>query len=282
MTVWSSIRLVMAREFAARKRAFTIVTLSFAGLAAAGIIVARVLSEGSTSEGLTGDDADQVIGFLSVILLFIGIIMTGQVIMEGVAEEKRSRVVEVVLGTMLPRHLLAGKVAAIGLMGLVEILVLVGSVAAAGQVIDLFELPAGTMLGLASVVVWFVLGFAVYAALYGAAGAMVAPHENVANGALPINLTLAVPYMVAVTSAGTGDNAVLQGLSLFPLTAPLSMPLRMIAGYAAVWEVAVSISLVVVTVYLLIRLAGRLYAGAVMRGGKVKWRDAWRAAGDMG
>jgi ABC-2 type transport system permease protein len=282
MSVWSSVRLVIAREFYARKRAFTIITATLAGMATAGIVIARVLSEGSTAEGLTGDNADEVVGFLSVVVLFIGIIMTGQVIMEGVAEEKRSRVIEVVLGTMLPRHLLAGKVAAIGLMGLVEIVVLVGAVAAAGQMIDLFEVPVGTLMGLVSVVVWFVLGFAIYAALYGAAGAMVAPHENVANGAIPINLTLAVPYMVAITSASEGDNVVLQVLSLFPLTAPLSMPLRMIRGYAEVWEIALSISLMVIAIYLLIRLAGRLYAGAVMRGGKVKWRDAWRAAGDMG
>lgn len=282
MSVWNTIRLVMAREFAARKRAFAITTGTLVTLAAGAIVVARVVSEASDATGLRGDEADEVIGFLSVVVLFIGIVMTGQVIMEGVAEEKRSRVVEVVLGTMLPRHLLAGKVAAIGLMALTEVVLAVVSVAVAGQVLDVFEIPVGTTLGLVSVVVWFVLGFALYSALYGAAGAMVAPHENVANGALPINLGLGIPYMIAITTAPQGDTLVLRILSLVPLTAPLSMPMRMIRGYAAPWEVGSAIALTVVATYLLIGFAGRLYTGAVMRGGKITWREAWRTAGDLG
>jgi ABC-2 type transport system permease protein len=88
--------------------------------------------------------------------------------------------------------------------------------------------------------------------------------------------------MVSVTSAQAGDNVLLQILSIFPLSAPLVMPLRSIAGYAAIWEVAVALALTIAAVYVLIRIAGRLYTGAIMRGGKVRWRDAWRGAGHMG
>lgn len=278
MTVWQSIRLVAVREFAARKRAFAISTSIIVTIAAGAMALASLATEPSGSTRVTPEDADRAIGFISVVVLFIGIIMTGQVIMEGVAEEKRSRVVEVVLGTMLPRHLLAGKVAAIGLMGLTEIALLCAAVAGAGQAFDVFDIPVGTALGLAFVVLWFVLGFALYSALYGAAGAMVAPHENVSNGAIPINIGLAIPYMVAVATGPQGDNALLQVLSIFPLSAPLTMPLRTIRDFAAPWEIALSLTLTVAATYLLIRLAGRLYTGAVMRGGKVRWREAWRTA----
>jgi ABC-2 type transport system permease protein len=276
--VWRTIRLIIEREFAARTRAFAISTLTIVGMAVGAIVLASLVTEPSGGPRLTAEEADRAIGFISVVVMFIGIIMTGQVIMEGVAEEKRSRVVEVVLGTMLPRHLLAGKVAAIGLMGLSEIVLLVGAAVAAAHTLDVLALPMGTVVGLASVVVWFVLGFALYSALYGAAGAMVAPHENVANGAIPINIALGIPYMVAVTTASSGDSLLLQILSLFPLTAPLSMPLRTIRRFAAPWEVALSLALTVVATYMLILLAGRLYTGAVMRGGKVRWLEAWRAA----
>ena len=56
------------------------------------------------------------------------------------------------------------------------------------------------------------------------------------------------------------------------------MPLRTIRDFAAPWEIALSLTLTVAATYLLIRLAGRLYTGAVMRGGKVRWREAWRTA----
>lgn len=278
MSVWRTILLVIGREFAARKKAFAVSTGIIVTIALGAIVLTSLATESNGGSRLTAEEADQVLGFVSVVLLFIGIIMTGQVIMEGVAEEKRSRVVEVVLGTMLPRHLLAGKVAAIGLMGFAEIALLAGSVVLAAQTLDVFDVPAGTLLGLVSMVVWFLLGFALYSALYGAAGAMVAPHENVANGAFPINIALGIPYMVAVTTAPVGDNVVLQILSIVPFSAPLTMPLRMIRRFAAPWEVAVALALTVVATYLLIRLAGRLYTGAVMRGGKVRWRDAWRTA----
>jgi len=201
--------------------------------------------------------------------------------MEGVAEEKRSRVVEVVLGTMHPRHLLTGKVTAIGLLGFAEIVLAVGSLLVTAEIFDVFEVPKGTALGLVTVAVWFLLGFSLYSMVYGAAGSLVAPHENVANAAFPINIVLLIPYFVTLASAGTGDTVALRVLSLVPLTAPLSMPTRMVRGFAAPWEVAVSMALVVVTTYGFIRLAGRLYAGAVMQGGKVRWRQAWRSAGDM-
>ncbi len=278
MSVWKTVLLVMQREFAARKKAFAVSTGIIVSVAVGAIVLASLATESSGGPQVTAAEADEGIAFVSVILLFLGIIFTGQVIMEGVAEEKRSRVVEVVLGTMLPRHLLTGKVAAIGLMGLGEIVLLTVSTVAAARALDVFEVPMGTILGLASMVVWFLLGFALYSALYGAAGAMVSPHENVANGAFPINISLAIPYMVAVTTAPVGDNVVLRILSLVPLSAPLTMPLRMIRRFAEPWEIGLSLGLTVVATYLLIRLAGRLYTGAIMRGGKVRWRDAWRTA----
>jgi ABC-2 type transport system permease protein len=278
MTVWQTVRLVMAREFRARKRAFAIATGALVGVAVIAISIAGFLSENADVEPITGDEADRVLGFLAVVFLFLGIVMTGQVIMEGVAEEKRSRVVEVVLGTMAPRHLLAGKIAAIGLMALVEIVLMVTALAVGAELLDVFKVPRGTMIGLLSTIAWFVAGFALYSALYAAAGATVAAHENVANGALPINLGLAVPYMLAITTAEQGDNLLITILSIFPLTAPLTMPLRVIRGFAAPWQVALALALTVGAVYVLVRLAGRLYAGAVMRGGKVAWRDAWRTA----
>jgi ABC-2 type transport system permease protein len=278
MTVWQSVRLVMAREFRARRRAFTIATGVLMALAVGGLVIASVATNTSATAQVTGEEADRLLGFLAVVFLFLGIVMTGQVIMEGVAEEKRSRVVEVVLGAMAPRHLLAGKIAAIGLMALTEIVLMVTALAVGAEFLDLFAVPRGTIFGFLSTIVWFVVGFALYSALYAAAGAMVAAHENVANGAIPINLALAIPYMFALTAAESGDSLALVILSIFPLSAPLTMPLRLIRGYAGAWEIALSLALTVAAVYVLVGLAGRLYAGAVMRGGKVPWRDAWRSA----
>ena len=171
---------------------------------------------------------------------------------------------------------------AIGLLGLTEVVLLCGSILLAGSALDVFSVPRGSAMGLLGVVGWFVLGFALYSMVYGAGGAMVAPHENVANGAMPINLTLGIAYMVSLLSNPAGDSVLLKVLSLLPPTAPLSMPVRMIRGYAAPWEIGLAAALTVAGTWWLMRLAGRLYAGAVMRTGKVRWRDAWKASSHLG
>jgi len=280
MKVWRSIGLVIGRDLGARRKAAVVVTMITLTLAIGGIALASLATEGRGA-ALRGEEADRVLAALGVITLFLALVVTGGVITEGVAEEKRSRVVEVVLGTVAPRHLLVGKAVAIGLIGLIEVLLLCGAVAVAGVALDAFELPRATPAALVAVVGWFLLGFGFYATLYEAAGAMVAPHENPANGALPVQLLLMVGYIVGLTAEG-GGGRLIQVLSLLPPTAPLTMPLRIAFGDAAMWEVCLSVVLMLAATYGVIRLAARLYAGALMRGGKVRWRDAWRDAAHLG
>lgn len=280
MSAWRTIRLVIGRDLASRRKAAAIVTALTVVLAVGGIAVAALVTEGRGA-ALRGDEADRLLASLGVVILFLALVTTGQVIAEGVAEEKRSRVVEVVLSAVPPRHLLVGKAAAIGLVGLLEVLLLCGAVAAAGVALDAFRLPRATPGALVAVVGWFLLGFAFYAAVYGAAGAMLAPHENSANATLPVNLMLMVGYIGGLTAAG-GGGTLIRVLSLLPPTAPLTMPLRIAFGDATGWEVGLSVLLTLAATYGVTRLAARLYAGALMRGGKVKWREAWRDAAHLG
>jgi ABC-2 type transport system permease protein len=280
MSAWRTVLLVMGRDLAARRRATAIGALITVTLAVGGIVVAG-LATGGSNRVLTGEEADRVLASLAVIILFMGLVLTGQIIAEGVAEEKRSRVVEVVLGTVAPRHLLMGKASAIGLMGLLEVVLLCASVAAAGVALDAFSLPRATPGALVAVVGWFLIGFAFYAAVYGAAGALVAPHENSANATLPVTMVLMVAYIAGLT-AQNGRSLLIQVLSLLPPTAPLTMPLRIVLGNAAVWETVLSPVLTLAAAYGMVRLGARLYAGALMRGGRVRWRDAWRNAAHFG
>jgi ABC-2 type transport system permease protein len=240
--------------------------------------IGAVSGGSETPAALPADEADSVIGFVGVILLFMAIIMTGQVILLGVAEEKNSRVAEVVLGAMPPRYLLVGKVISIGLLGLAEVLLTAAIVLAAGRVFDTFELPSATAGGIAIVVLWFVLGFSFYATVYAAAGALVARHQNASNAAGPINVVLMIGYFIGVASASAtaGDNIILRIASLTPPLAPVTMPLRMIRGEAAIWEIWLTIVLVVAATYGMIRLGERVYSGGLLRSGKVGVREALR------
>jgi len=275
-----TIGLVLRRELEARRRA-ALITLAALVTVAAGIMIAIGAFSGDGGARVTGEDADKIVATLGVIALFLSILLTGSVVLTGVAEEKNSRVVEVVLGTMRPRHLLAGKVLAMGLLGLGEIVITGAVILVVGEAAGSFEIPAATGPAILIVVAWFVLGYAFYSNVYAAAGALVRRNDNANNAAGPINVFVSIGYGIGVISAGAGENPVLRVASLFPTTAPFTMPVRMVQGTAPVWEIVLSALLVALGALGLLRLAGRVYAGGLLRTGKVSWRDAWRAAGEL-
>ncbi len=221
---------------------------------------------------------NRLFAFVGTVLLFISLITYGQWITIGVIEEKSSRVVEVVLGTVRPRHLLAGKMLGIGSLGLIQ-LTLIGlaglaALAATGDV----AVPAAAGMTVVSVVLWFVLGFGFYSAAFAAAGSLVSRQEDAQNVVFPISMLLIVAYFIATTGLA-GDNPALRIASLVPPTAPTTMPLRMVAGDAAVWEIALSVTLMVTATWLLVRGAARVYAGGLLRNGRrVRVREALRTA----
>ena len=223
-------------------------------------------------------EADRTFAFFATIILFMSIITYGSWILIGVIEEKTNRVVEVVLGTVRPHQLLAGKVCGIGVLGVAQV-VLIGAVAITVMSIqNAFDIPdaAGTVLVWAFI--WYILGFAFYAVAYAAAGSLVSRQEEAQNAAFPLTMMLMASYFIASFSI-TGENPVLRIASLLPMFAPMTMPIRLAGGDAAAWEIILSLTLMVLATYGLIRFAGRVYAGGLLQSGsRVKWREAWRAS----
>lgn len=232
----------------------------------------------STQEEADVDGENRGFAFMGVVLLFISIITYGQWIALGVIEEKTSRVVEVVLGTVPARHLMAGKILGIGTLAFAQ-LILVGSTALlAAFFVDTLALPAAAPRAIASVILWFLLGFAFYATAYAATGSLVSRQEDAQNAVFPLTMVLVVSYAIA-TSALVGDNVVVRVAAFLPPFAPTIMPIRMATGDAAAWESLLSIAIMIVAVYGMTRLAARVYTGGILGAGKrTKMREAWRTA----
>lgn len=279
MTWYRTVWLVVQRELLARRKATLIITGGLVAVAVGLVILVAAVNSGNGSPAqLNPSDADEILGFLGVIIMFTAILMTGQVLLIGVAEEKSSRVAEVVLGAMRPRLLLLGKVISIGIIGLFEVVLTGSLVLVVGGRLDTIELPAATGGAVGIVVLWFLLGFSFYATVYAAAGSLVARHQNAANAAGPINIVVMVGYFIGVISSSNGDNAALKIASLTPPLAPTTMPLRMIQGNVEIWEVVVSISLLVLAAYAMILVAERVYSGGLLMSGKTRIREAFRNA----
>lgn len=225
-------------------------------------------------------DTKAAVALAAVLVLYGQLFGYGVWVATGVIEEKSSRVVEVLLSTIRARHLMAGKIAGIGTLGLLQ-LILIGIFAVSlATVTGAIDIPGDSLSAAALTVGWFVLGFSFYAALFAVAGALVSRMEELQNAIVPINLVVFASFFISIGAVDDPDSGIAKIASLLPISSALAMPVRMVLGSATTWEIVASLAIVIGSTALLIPLAGRVYAGAILRtGARVKVRDAWRAAG---
>ena len=219
---------------------------------------------------------DETAALVMAVLLFLAITTYGSLVLSGVVEEKTSRVVEVLLARVPARSLLAGKVAGIGLLGLGQVAVTALAALAAMALVDSFDVPAARGSVIAWAVVWFVLGYALYAMVYGALGSLASRAEDAQSVAGPVTVVLVVAYFASFAAIASPDSAWATLLSFFPPTAPLVMPERIAMGATAWWEPITAAALTVAAIAALVQLGGWVYARAILHTGPtLKLRDLW-------
>ncbi len=221
-----------------------------------------------------------VAGYISIFVLYIAILVFGQFVMLGVTEEKSSRVIEVVLSKVKPESILAGKILGIGLLGLVQVLAMVGAVLVAVQMLGSdFEIPPiGTQVALTSIL-WFILGYGFYSTMYAGLGATITRQEDMQGAAMLPAILILPAYFIALISLETPDSTLARISSLIPPTSPIVMPMRNAVTDVPLIENLAAVGIIVATVIVLVKIAARIYRGAALRiGAKVPIREAWRAA----
>lgn len=224
--------------------------------------------------------ANKSLAFAGLLLVYLALLTYGSLVSAGVVEEKTSRVSEVLLGAVRPYQLMAGKVLGIGVAAVLQLLAIGIPTGIAALSIGSLHVPRGTPLTFAAVLLWFVLGYALYSCAFAAAGASASRPEEAGVVAGPMNVVIIASYFVGVRVLSTPDDTFSRVVSFIPPLTPMAMLPRAAAGHVAAWEVPLAVALVVASTWLLVHLAGRIYAGAIVQSGpRVKLRDAWRQAG---
>jgi ABC-2 type transport system permease protein len=224
------------------------------------------------------DDVGRAVGTVSAILLFVSINFLGGAVLTGVVEEKTTAVVEVLLARVRAHQLLAGKVAGIGVVGLVQFAFAIAAGLVALAISDA-SVPDEVWVALPSMLFWFLGGFALYATLFALGGSFVSRQEDAQGAVMPISTFLTAAYILMFAFASDPGSGAARVLSVVPPFAPLLMPLRVATGSASVLEIALAAVLLVLAVVLMLRLAGRIYAHTLLhRGARLRWRQALRSA----
>jgi len=257
-----------------------------AKLLEAGLDAPQVLTATSTATvkvtSITPPDPERdqrlVIGLVMVFLLYLSITTYGTLVAQGIVEEKSSRVVEILLSTLRPWQLMLGKVLGLGLTGLIQLVILAGAglgMATATGTLTLSGVATSTVLwGL----LWYVLGFFLYATIFAGTGSLVSRQEDVQSVVAPVMMVLIGGFVVGLSllqqsPGGTATTA----LSLIPLLSPVLMPGRIAAGSVSDLQVGLSIVLTLAAIALFTWLGGRIYHNAVLRmGSRVRLREALR------
>ncbi|TQJ49947.1 ABC transporter permease [Phycicoccus sp. SLBN-51] len=260
---------VVSLESAARLRAAGLTPEQIASLASV-----RPPQQVAVGRVASGERA--AVGFGVGIALYLALTFAGSAISTAVAVEKSTRVSEVLLAVLRPSQVLVGTVSAVGAATLAQLLVLGVPLAVAVRLG--YGLPAVASGDLALAVVWFVLGFAVYAFLFAASAALVDKVTEASAAVAPVTTVLVIGYMLSIIVV-MGDPSSAWGtvISMFPLSAPMAMPIRWSGGEVPVWQLVTAMALTAGTAVLLVYAGSAVYQRAlVITGHRVRWHELFR------
>ena len=259
------------------------------------------------SEHITSSDITELSGLLIAMLIFMFIFMYGGQVMQGVVQEKSSRIMEVMISSVRPFELMMGKIIGIALVGLTQVMmwVIIGGIAFA--VITPFVMPetqalsADAMNQMASnpeyseiqeifialmgfdflkIIVLFILyfigGYLLYASLFAAVGSVVDNETDSQQFTLPISIPIMIAMFVAIQATHSPNSALAVWCSYIPFTSPIVMLVR-VPYDVAWWEIAISMFILYLSFIGTTWLSGKIYrTGILMYGKKPSWKEIWK------
>jgi ABC-2 type transport system permease protein len=248
------------------------------------------VAEGGKEE--VDEGRTEILVWVLVAFIYMAMLIYGQFVMRSVIEEKTSRVVESVVSSVKPFHLMAGKILGVGALGLTQyslwalvmgLLSLYGVKIArvfapkAGMASD-FTMPAVSPEILVFFVVFFVLGYLLFATLYAAVGAMVNSDQEAQQLVFPVVMLVIVPFLFTSYIIGNPNSQMAIILSLIPFFSPITMFGRIVVQTPPAWQIALCLALMIVTIIGMIWLVGRIFRVGVLMYGKrptlpeiIKW-----------
>lgn len=260
----------------------------------------RISGDGNIAESST--EIATIVGMLFTILIYMFILMYGSMVMQSVLEEKKSRIVEVMVSTVRPVNLLTGKIIGVGLVGITQLLI--WGVLAGGlmSIVSLFiTMPdqsammasqgmgdvniAKAMEGIMSVnwleigiffLIYFIGGYILYASIFAMFASAVDSDEDVSQFTFPVTLIIIFAFFAGIYSVGNPDGPLAFWASLIPFSSPIVMMVRLPFGIP-LWEKLLSVALLYGTFILIAHFAAKIYrVGILMYGKKVTFKEMFK------
>ncbi len=212
--------------------------------------------------------------YIMIFALYMVILLYGQMVATNVASEKSSRAMELLITSAKPVNMMFGKVIASCLAGLIQLLAIFVSSFICfnlnktyweedGIITSIFDMPAELLLYM---LIFFVLGFFIYAFLYGAIGSTTSKLEDINTAVMPITMLFIIAFIIIVfaLSSGTVDSVLMKVCSYIPFTSPMAMFTRIAMSTVSFYEIIISIAILVVSVIGIGIISAKIYRVGVL------------------
>jgi ABC-2 type transport system permease protein len=231
----------------------------------------RSLAPPRTEEGYENNWFVEALPTFMTVILYMVILIAAQTLTAAVGEEKKNRVMEILLSSVTPTQFIGGKILALGFLGLLMFAAYVGVmwmvVTFGGQPLGIpldYELPTGLLIW---ATLFAVLGYAMYGSLTAGLGALAPDVKDTRSTSILLISPLIVAYMLNVVVVAVPNGVVAVFLSLFPLSSPVSMISRMTVIDVPAWQLILAAALQLAMALAIVRLVARLFRAQVMLSG---------------
>lgn len=211
---------------------------------------------------------------LMSIVLFYAIYFCAYQVSSSITVEKTSKIIETLVTSTSPRNIVLGKTIGIGVVGLLQmILFITVAIISANlfldhefiaQVLDLSNITV--WLGLITIV-YFILGYFVFAFGYALTGSTVSKPEDIQSANTPVALLAAISFYLAYFTLTDPTSSLNVFAAIFPFSSPFCMPIRAMMGLASGWEIAISVAILIITILIIARITIKIYSDAILNYG---------------
>lgn len=215
------------------------------------------------------------------IVLFYAIYFCAYQVSSSITTEKTSKIMETLVTSTSPRTIVLGKTLGIGIVGLLQMILIVGTALLSAKaflepelldaVLDMSNITA--YLGIITII-YFILGYFTYAFLYALTGSTVSKPEDIQSANSPVAILAVVGFYLSYFTMINPTSELNVFASLFPISSPFCMPFRIMMGLASGTDVAISIAILLVTILVIAKVAIKIYSNAILNyGTKMSLKD---------
>jgi ABC-2 type transport system permease protein len=219
-----------------------------------------------------------ILSYVFTFLLYISLLLTGQLMLQSVIEEKSNRIVEVVLSSVSPRELMTGKIIGSAITALIQMSIWLAAIMAVTSS-AMITLPPDFVVNITTTQVVFLLvnfgvGLVLFLSLFGMMGAIFDNPQDAQSGMWPVMMLIIIPFLIAMSMMQNPNSPIANIAAILPFTSVMVMPVKMTLIEVPVWQLVICVLLNVAAIFLVFPVAGKIYRVGILRTGKKpKWSE---------